>query len=245
MIEDALIIMPAYNEAEVIAETLSELKAYATHVLVVDDGSEDETAKVARESGAEVLRLATNLNYGGALQAGFRYALRRTSFPYFVTFDADGQHDPGYLEAVLAPLKEGRADYVLGSRFLGGGEGSVSRSRDLGIRLFAAAASLALGFKVTDPTSGMVGLTREVARVFLSELFPQDYPDADVIIMLERMGFGIVEVPVSMRPSASGKSMHGGFLRPLYYIAKMSVSMLHLATRGDLRGKRKEAQIAG
>jgi len=83
-----------------------------------------------------------------------------------------------------------------------------------------------------------------VARVFLSNLFPQDYPDADVIIMLDRMGFRIVEVPVKIRPSQSGQSMHGGFLKPLYYIAKMSVSMLHLATRSDLAQKRKEARIA-
>lgn len=244
MIEDALIIVPAFNEAAVIRDTLKELRAKARHVLVVDDGSADDTARAARAAGAETLRLGTNLNYGGALQAGFRYACRRTSWPYIVTFDADGQHDPAYLEALLGPLREGRADYVLGSRFLERGAGAVPFPRDLGIRLFAGAASLAAGLVVTDPTTGMAAMTREVARVFLLDLFPQDFPDADVIIMLSRMGFRIVEVPVKMRPSRSGKSMHSGLIRPLYYIAKMSVSMLHLSTRGDLREKRKEASIA-
>ncbi|HUT51870.1 MAG TPA: glycosyltransferase family 2 protein [bacterium] len=244
MIEDALIVVPAFNEAAVIGDTLHELLAVARYVLVVDDGSTDGTDRAARAAGAQVLRLGANLNYGGALQAGFRYAARRSSLPYVVTFDADGQHDPAHLDALLGPLREGRGDYVLGSRFQGGRAPSLPRSRDLGIRLFARAASLAVGFRVTDPTTGMAAMTREVSRVFLLDLFPQDYPDADVIIMLSRMGFKIIEVPVKMRPSHSGKSMHSGLIRPLYYIAKMSVSMIHLATRGDLREKRKEASIA-
>ena len=245
MIEDALIIMPAFNEAPVIRDTLAELIPFAGNVLVVDDGSSDGTSAAAAAGGASVLRLATNLGYAGALQAGFRYALRRTNFPFLLTFDADGQHDPAYLSAMLAPLREGRADYVIGSRYLEAGPRAVSRPRELGIRLFARAASLAVGKRITDPTSGLTAMSREVARVFLSELFPPDYPDADVIIMLDRMGFRLSEVPVRIRPSRSQKSMHGGIFRPVYYVAKMSVSMIHLATRGDLPAKRKEAQLAG
>lgn len=244
MIEDALVVVPAFNEAAVIGETLKGLLEVAAHVLVVDDGSTDRTRAIARESGAAVLRLCTNLNYGGALQAGFRYALRRTDFPFILTFDADGQHDPAFLEALLEPLRRGLADYTLGSRYLEGGDRSVSGLRHLGTRLLAGAASLAMESRITDPTSGLVGMTREVARVFLTDLFPQDYPDADMIIMLERMGFRIEEAPVRMHPSPSGKSMHSGLMAPLYYIAKMGVSMLHLATRGDLPARRKEAQIA-
>jgi len=260
VIEDALVIVPAYNEAAVIGETIREARRSAAAVLVVDDGSDDGTAEAARAAGADCLRLATNLHYGGALQAGFRYGLKHTEFPYLVTFDADGQHDPLYLEAMLEPLRSGRADYVLGSRFLeraagrrqprdGVGEGAppargMSLSRALGIRLFARLTSLLLGKRITDPTSGLTAMSREVARVFLLELFPQDFPDADVIIMLDRMGLRVAEVPVAMRPSRSGKSMHGGILRPLYYIAKMSVSMIHLATRRDLKARRKEAELA-
>ena len=245
MIDDALVVMPAYNEEGVIRETLKELLAVAPHVLVVDDGSDDGTGEAARSSGATVLRLATNLNYGGALQAGFRHSVRNTDFPYIVTFDADGQHDPAYIDPLLVPLRDGEADYVLGSRYLEGASTGASFSRDMGARLFAAATSIALGARITDPTSGLIVMTREVMQVFLLELFPQDFPDADVIIMLDRMGFKIKEVPVTMRPSKSGKSMHAGLIKPIYYIAKMSVSMLHLATRGDLMARRKEAQIAG
>src|SRR4030042_182119 len=143
MIEDALVIIPAFNEAPVLAETLGELRGDARRLWVVDDGSQDETSRIARESGAGCLRLATNLNYGGALQAGVRFGLRQTAVPYFLTFDADGP----------------------------------------------------------QPPTGLRGLTREAARMFLSPLFPQDYPDADVLIMLARMGFRIREVPGRMRPS--------------------------------------------
>jgi len=242
MMDDVLVIVPAFNEAEVIGRTLAELLLVAPRVLVVDDGSSDATAQRARAAGAQVLRLATNLNYGGALQAGFRYAVRRTDFRYLVAFDADGQHDPADLAELVAPLKRNEADYVIGSRYLEGPRGRGARAA--GNRLFAAAASLALGARITDATSGLIGLTREVAEVFLLELFPQDYPDADVIVMLRRMGFRLREIPVTMRPSPSGRSMHSGILRPLYYIAKMTVSMIHLATRSDLRAKRKEAKIA-
>ena len=243
MIENALVIVPAYNEAAVLAETLRELKKFARHVLVVDDGSADATAAIARAEGAACLRLATNLNYGGALQAGFRYALRKTAFQYFLTFDADGQHDPADLVTLLKALEESTADYVLGSRFLSGGRVELSLLRRLGIWLFAAAASRVLQFRVTDPTTGLLGLSRETARMFLSPLFPQDYPDADVLIMLARMGFRVQEAPVTMRPSRRSGSMHEGLLRPLYYLMKMSTSMIHLAARGDLIEKRREAGL--
>jgi glycosyltransferase involved in cell wall biosynthesis len=243
MIEDALIIIPAFNEAAVLGETLRELREQARHLLVVDDGSGDRTAAIARAAGARCLRLPTNLNYGGALQAGFRYALRKTEFPYFLTFDADGQHDPASLPSLLQPLREGRADYVLGSRFLEGRPDDAPLSRRVGIRLFAAAASWVLGQRITDPTTGLLGVGRQTARMFLSPLFPQDYPDADVLIMLGRMGFRVLEVPVLMRLSRRAGSMHGGVLRPAYYLAKMSASMIHLAARGDLLEKRREANL--
>jgi len=244
LIDDALVVVPAYNEADVIGETLAELCKVAAHVLVVDDGSNDDTAERAMEEGAEVLRLPINLNYGGALQAGFRYALRKTRLPHAVTFDADGQHDPAYMERVLAPIRQGTADYVLGSRYLEPSGRAHSFSRQAGARLFAAATSAALGKRITDPTTGMTAMTREVARVFLSDLFPQDFPDADVLIMLDRMGFVIQEVPVRMRRSRSGRSMHAGLMRPLYYTLKMSVSMIHLLSRRDLPERRKEARLA-
>ncbi len=243
-ITDALVVTPAYNEAKVIEATLSALFEKVERALVVDDGSSDETSRRAAAAGAETLRLATNLNYGGALQTGFLYAVKKTDLPYIMTFDADGQHDPSYLEAMLEPLRTGKADYVIGSRYLEGSPRGVPAARDLGIRLFAAAASAVVGQRITDPTSGLLAMTREVAQVLCSDFFPQDYPDADVVILLSRMGFRIMEVPVRMKPSPTGKSMHSGVTRPLFYVAKMSLAMIHAAARPDPRQKRKEAKIA-
>jgi glycosyltransferase involved in cell wall biosynthesis len=243
MIEDAVVVVPAYNEADSIEVTLRELSEYAARIIVVDDGSEDDTLVLARSRGALCLRLAVNQGYGAAIQAGVRWVIEHLQEPYIITFDADGQHDPLYLQDLLVPLRQETADYVIGSRFLQGNLSSVSAVRRLGSRILSSATSIVIGQRITDPTSGMLAFTNEIARIILSPYFPHDYPDADFLIMLSRMGFRLSEVPVRMRPSPPGKlSMHAGLVRPLYYTAKMSLSMINLATRRDLKRIRKELQ---
>jgi len=242
MIEDALVIVPAFNEAAVIGDTLAELKKIAGKVLVIDDGSKDDTGDQAKNSGAEVLRHSANLGYGAALKTGFSYGLRYSKMSYFLAFDADGQHDPAFLESLLAPLRKGQADYVIGSRFLEQDTSAAPVSRKVGSKIFSLATSALIKEKITDPTSGMIALTRGVARVFASKFFPLDFPDADVLIMLSRMGFQIKEVPVRMRPAKRPGSMHSGLLKPAYYLAKISLSMVHFALRRDLKEKRREIE---
>jgi glycosyltransferase involved in cell wall biosynthesis len=239
MIKDAVIIVPAFNEAAVIAETLAELKKFADKVIVVDDGSRDETAEKAKRAGAFVSSHCTNLGYGAALKTGFTAGLRYFQEPFFITFDADGQHDPQYLEGLLAPLRSDQADYVIGSRFLAGEAYAAPLARKIGSRLFSLATSALTGQRITDPTSGMLALGRKVARIFSGQLFPFDYPDADVLIMLNRMGYRIKEQAVKMRPARRPGSMHAGILKPAYYMAKMSVSMVHFALRRDLKEQRR------
>jgi hypothetical protein len=159
-----------------------------------------------------------------------------------LTFDADGQHDPALLESLTAPLRKGESDYVLGSRFLERGSSSAPAARKLGSKIFSIATSALIRQKITDPTSGMLGLSRGVAKIFLSKFFPLDFPDADVLIMLSRMGYRIQEVPVRMREARRPGSMHAGILKPSYYLAKMSVSMAHFSLRRDLKEKRKEIE---
>ena len=244
MIEDTLIIVPAFNEGAVIAETLAEIKEFASTVLVINDGSKDDTAQKAAAAGAIVLSHATNLGYGATLKTGFTYALRYSEEPYLITFDADGQHDPKFLELLLEPLRGGDADYVLGSRFLSGETVSTPVARKIGSGVFSIATSLLTGKKITDPTSGMLALTRNVAKIFTSKFFPLDFPDADVLIMLNRMGYSIREVPVKMHPSRRHGSMHAGIFKPAYYILKMSVSMIHFALRWDLKEQRRKMESA-
>ncbi len=144
----------------------------------------------------------------------------------------------------MNPLRKNESDYLIGSRFLMSDDSSAPAARKIGSKIFSVATSALIGQRITDPTSGMLGLTRKIAKVFTSKLFPLDFPDADVVIMLSRMGYRIQEMPVRMRPARRPGSMHSGVLKPAYYLAKMSVSMVHFALRLDLKQKRREMESA-
>jgi hypothetical protein len=223
---DTLIIIPAYNEARHLPILLSRLKVShpGLTVLVVDDGSQDATRAVARAQGVKVVSHPFNLGYGAAIQTGYKYALER-GYLYLVQIDADGQHEVEDLTALLAPVKAGACDLALGSRFLGGGAYRPPLARALGMRFFGAIASRILGQTITDPTSGFQAMNRRVLRVFVGKHYAEDYPDADTLIMLHFYGLKIREVPVRIYPKI-GPSMHQGLWRPLYYIAKMCLSLL-------------------
>jgi hypothetical protein len=222
---DTLIIIPAYNEGPRVAVLVSKVRSYSPglDIVVVDDGSSDNTASEARSAGAAVLQLPFNLGYGGALQTGFRYALE-TGYRYAVQMDADGQHDPAYLEDLLRPVREGKADVALGSRFMGLGDYKATVARSMGMKLFGGIASAIIGRPVTDPTTGYQALDREAIRFYASEFYPVDFPDADVLIMLHKAGMKTIEVPVVMHTREDGVSMHSGF-KPVYYVFKMLLSI--------------------
>ena len=219
-----LALIPAFREAETIGEVVSALKAQGFDVLVVDDHSPDRTAKLAAAAGAKVVCLPARLGYGGALQTGYVYAVEH-GYDAVVQLDADGQHDPACARDVAAPILAGEADVVMGSRFLGGHTYPMPFLRRLGQRFFGGIAGLITRKKVTDPTTGYQGLSGKVLEVYCTRLFPEDYPDADMLVILHRMGIRVVEVPVKMHPSP-GQSMHSGIIRPLYYIYKMTLAIL-------------------
>jgi glycosyltransferase involved in cell wall biosynthesis len=204
-------------------------------VLVGDDGSRDGTAAEARAAGAAVLSLPLNLGYGAALQAGYKYAIRNR-FELVAQLDGDGQHPAGELPRLLEKLADGNSDVVIGSRFLDReGHYRPSRARKVGMALFGRIASLLTRQHISDPTSGLQVMRIEVARFFCSDVYPTDYPDADILIALHRSGFRVREVPVQMHPP-SGDSMHQGH-RSLYYVYKMSLSIFVTL----LRRSRREA----
>ena len=125
---------------------------------------------------------------------------------------------------------------VIGSRFLGLGDYKPEHIKGIGIKIFAAIATAITGRRITDPTSGFQALNREAIRVYASESYPEDFPDADVLIMLHKAGLKIAEVPVVMHPRTSGRSMHSG-LKPLFYIYKMFLSILVTLLRKGGTGK--------
>jgi glycosyltransferase involved in cell wall biosynthesis len=205
-------------------------------VLVIDDGSEDATSAEAAKAGAIVLSLPANCGYGTALQTGYKYAVRH-GYELVGQIDADGQHQAEFLSAMLAMLHEDRADVVVGSRFLAkDGHYQTPFARSLGIRLFARVASLATGQLVTDPTSGFQVMRGEIASLFSRDVFPVDYPDADILILLHRTGYRVRELPVQMRPSP-GTSMHSSQSTP-YYVYKMLLSIFVTLLRPRARSTR-------
>lgn len=219
-----LAVIPAYREEAKVAQVVSAMKAQGFDVLVVDDHSPDGTAAAAAEAGAQVIRLPSRLGYGGALQTGYLYAYEN-GYDAVVQLDADGQHEPACAADVIAPVLADQADIVMGSRFLSRQAYPMPLIRRLGRWLFGSIAALITGKRITDPTTGYQGLSAKVLRLYCTRLFPEDYPDADMLIILHRMGIRVVEVPVKMYPN-SGQSMHSGVIRPLYYIYKMTLAML-------------------
>jgi glycosyltransferase involved in cell wall biosynthesis len=228
-----LLIIPAYNEGGRIGTVVKGIREAAPFldVLVVDDGSRDETRPRALEAGARVVSHPFNLGYGAALQTGYKYALK-AGCEAIVQMDGDGQHDPIFAGDLLEVIRRGEADVVIGSRFLGPAETKAGEvlyeatlMRRLGMGLFRTITSLIIGQRITDSTSGYQAMNRDVLKWVSTDKFPFDYPDADVIIMLHRAGFRVREVPVRMFQNQEKKSMHSGW-KPLYYVFKMLLSIL-------------------
>jgi glycosyltransferase involved in cell wall biosynthesis len=230
-----LAIVPAFNEQENIAPVISDLKGVAIDILVVNDASEDDTSHVARSTGgAEVIDLPVNLGIGGAVQTGFKYA-SRNRYDIAIQFDGDGQHKAGEIEKLIGPIEANVADVVIGSRFLGGGGGFKSTfSRRLGIRLLQAICRILIGKKITDSTSGFRAYNRR-AFEFLSDFYPEDYPEPESVVLLGKEGYRISEVPVVMEERKGGSSSIHGLLS-LYYMIKVILSMLITFTRKNIGG---------
>jgi len=220
-----LIILPAYNEQGRVGRVVRDVKDTlpGAEVLVVDDASADATAQEAIEAGAITVTLPVNSGYGAALQTGYKFGTRK-GFEIIGQIDADGQHRAEYLTAMLKALEEQDADVIIGSRFLDrDGHYQASLARSVGIGLFGRIASLVTRQHISDPTSGFQLMRADVARFFCTEVYPTDYPDADILILLHRTGYRVREVPVQMRPSP-GQSMHAGH-RSAYYVYKMMLSI--------------------
>jgi glycosyltransferase involved in cell wall biosynthesis len=225
MIMDPFVVLiPAYNEEGRISSTVTGIrKITEADIVVVDDGSKDNTAVEAEEAGAVVITLPFNLGYGAALQAGFKYALRK-GYTFAVQMDADGQHDPSYIFQLLEVVRTDKVDVSIGSRFLGEGDYTPTTFKKIGMIFFRLLASAITGQRITDPTSGFQALNKKTMQFYASEAFPVDFPDADVLVMLYKKGLRFKEVPVSMNQNTKEKTMHSGMV-PLYYLFKMVLSI--------------------
>lgn len=237
-----IIIIPAFNEAGNLPRVIPEIRSRAPgfDLVVIDDGSSDATSSVARSLDVFVIPLPVNLGYGGAVQTGFRYAVRH-SYDLAVVVDADGQHDPANIVELAQVVASGQADVAIGSRFRGRADYPIPRVKRLGMRVFAWVVSTVTGRQVTDPTSGFQALNRDVLRFFAYDNYPVDYPDADTLLVLHYAGFRTQEVPVTIRQRLSGVSMHSGW-KPFYYIGKMWLAIAMVLLREKTHFK--QARVA-
>lgn len=222
-----LAIVPAYNEADCIAFTVRDLRASAPafDVVVIDDGSTDATAALARAEGAAVVQHPFNLGIGGAVQSGYQYALAN-GYDVAVQVDGDGQHDAATLDRMLAALQADSAvNMVTGSRFVEE-DASGFRStlpRRIGIKLFARVLSLATGRMVTDPTSGLRMCDRAGIELFARD-YPHDYPEVEAVLMVHHHQLNAVEVPARMRERQGGESSISS-TSSVYYMIKVLLAL--------------------
>jgi glycosyltransferase involved in cell wall biosynthesis len=220
-----LVVIPAFDEAENISEVLQAVTRHAPEfdVLVVDDASHDGTAEIAHAQGAKVVTHPFNMGYGAALQTGYRHALR-SDYGVVVQLDADGQHDPESLRALAEPILDGELDVVLGSRFHPGSSYRMPLLRRLGSLWFSSLVRWLTGLSISDPTTGMQALSPAVLKLYTSDAFPSDYPDADMLVLLRRNDYRIGELPVTMHERPDAPSMHRG-IGVLYYVYKMTLAI--------------------
>ncbi|MGN6868507.1 MAG: glycosyltransferase family 2 protein [Solirubrobacteraceae bacterium] len=222
-----LAVVPAYNESSTILGVIDAIRERAPRfdILVVDDGSTDDTAAMASLGDARVLKLPFNLGIGGAVQAGFVFA-RDHGYEYMAQVDGDGQHEPTELEGLVEAMNRSpRVDMVCGSRFLTQDyRYPAPISRRTGIHVFAALLSRIVEGRVTDPTSGFRLYNRRAIDLFARD-YPHDYPEVEAILMIHHHRLRMREVPVRMYTRGGGvSSISTG--KSAYYMVKVMLALL-------------------
>lgn len=217
-----LAIIPAYNEEENIVSTVEDLLANAPGVdyVVVNDGSRDDTVRICREHGYNLVSLPVNLGLAGAFQTGMKYAMRN-GYDYAVQFDADGQHSAAYIPAMVEQAEVTGSNIVIGSRFCT--QKKPFSARMMGSTLITALTKLTTGKTITDPTSGMRLFDKKMIVPFATEL--DLGPEPDSVVLALRSGAKVTEVQVEMRERTAGDS-YLTLTKSLGYMLHMGVSIL-------------------
>lgn len=231
-----LVVIPAHNEGESLGSVVTRIRTHvpSADVLVIDDGSSDNTDTVAREAGALVISLPHNLGIGAATQTGYIFA-HEMGYDVVARVDADGQHDPAEIPRLISALSEERVDAAVGSRFVEGGSHATSFVRRLGIWILANLISLITRQKVTDPTSGFQVVNQKALAVWARH-FPHDYPEPESRVLLHRAGLKVKEVPVSIGRRLGGRSSIGA-LDSVHYMVRVTIALVVDPLRAGPQGR--------
>lgn len=219
------VIIPAFNEEKAIGALIGEIKKDAPFldIVVVNDGSRDETSFVSRSKNVVVLDLPCNLGVGGAVQAGFRYAYEK-GYDLVVRIDGDGQHPPEEIPKLIKAILKRDVDLVIGSRYVGERSYENTTLRSMGIKLLSLFLSLICRNRVTDPTSGFWIINRKLLYYFAHD-YPSEYPEPEAIALLHRHGYTCYEIPAKFRPRTTGRSTIRGF-GAIYYMIKVCLALI-------------------
>jgi len=237
-----LVIIPAYNEQVALKGLLEELRAVPAldgvelEAVVVDDGSADLTAEVAKAGQARVLRLCRNVGIGGAVQSGIRLA-HREGFDAAIQLDGDGQHPPSEIAKLVEQAKGADApDIVVGTRYRGKDNFRSTLLRRIGSWWLRTVLRLITRVRVSDPTSGYRLYGRRALELY-DWAYPYDYPEPEALAMARAARLKVVEVPVTMRERQGGASSIGGFSAP-YYMLKVTLAVMLAFVRSRSRRTR-------
>ncbi|MBM6685027.1 glycosyltransferase family 2 protein [Faecalicatena contorta] len=220
-----LIIIPAYNESENIEKTIRSIEENAKgfDYIVINDCSTDDTKRICERNGYNIISLPINLGIGGAVQTGYKYAWQN-GYDMAVQVDGDGQHDPAFLETMANYILEEKCDMVIGSRFINKEGFQSSGARRIGIRYFTALIKFLTGVKITDPTSGLRMINRDVIKIFAVD-YPRDYPEPESVVAILRQKKNVREIPVIMKAREGGVSSISP-KKSVYYMIKVTLAIL-------------------
>lgn len=222
------VIVPAYNEEKAIACVVNDINAldpgndFRLDVIVVNDCSCDKTTEIVTQLNCILLDLPVNIGIGGTVQTGFKYAYEN-GYDYAMQVDGDGQHPPAEIPKLINAISEKDLDIVIGSRFIEKTGFLSTFFRRLGIEFFKHLLKLFCGITVTDSTSGFRIINRKTLAI-VSEMYPDEYPEPESIILYSRHNLKIGEISVIMRERQGGKSSIKAFTS-LYYMLKVSVAI--------------------
>ncbi len=220
-----LVIIPAYNESESIEKTVSDIIKHAPgfDYVIINDCSTDNTREICERNGFNLVNLPINLGIGGAVQTGYRYAYEN-GYDIAVQVDGDGQHDAAFLNQMAEVLIKENANMLIGSRFIKREGFQSSFARRIGIVYFTVLIKLLTGTTITDPTSGLRMINRDVIEIFAKD-YPKDYPEPESAVAILRRKKTIKEIPVVMRERQGGTSSIQ-FGKSVYYMVKVTLAIL-------------------
>ncbi len=224
-----LMIIPAYNEELSIENTIKKITKYNNESInkidyvIINDGSTDNTRQICEKNNYNVINLIYNLGIGGAVQTGYKYAIKN-NYDVAIQFDGDGQHDENYIDSLVKEIEKG-ANFVIGSRFIDSlSEFKSSNTRRVGIKILSILIKICTGKKIFDPTSGFRVADKEVIKLFVN-YYPTEYPEPESTTNLIKKGLNVKEIPVKMHEREFGESSIRP-LKSLYYMFSVCLSII-------------------